>query len=1425
MSKILDKRKSLEQFIREQTLGPGINGYRYVDLEDETVTDKVLDIEEPINYTTEILDIVPAAIYSTGILFPEDKSDTGKIGIALDNNEQTENNEEVDEQDTQNNSTEDIEASESVDLNQMYPRTMGLTCCLDGEFLEHSKIEFRISFRYYHKIKQDNKGDFNKKFGLLCEVRHDEITKFITKYQLDVFRIRSINENHFLLISKLPSEELTQVKTTIRDIQKQISELLFDETNAISTIPQLTKASCFLSNLKSSIYYELKNTITDDDLRKKLYEITQKIELVESITDHLKNLLDINSSGYGLWQSKPIERIVRLDNVIFEQPLRKKSFLYNKSNDDVNISVIHEDGLITNELKDIFQYYLDDKKEDHASLSANIQISRNSRTKSNQVFLKIQLINTSIAFDKAKQNDNRFYSTFNELVNQKSFFGVNLSIVDNNLVPYNVQEYAPEQANVYSEDTTTKFIYDQFKDFAIGHGCSVKWNNDGENQKVETEYLPYCETPDIDPIPRNKSEKSIEDGNGEFVSPLFLENSKSQDFKWLSIFSDASNIEIINGLFDFVDSYGKWIKIKRNEEKYQTQFAAIAKQELDKCEDDYLRMKRNIEDFLSGESNEERLNSFRLMNAAMFMQLWHSVKAKNGEVIPLMEEEDFKSFDSDFYINADDKIFPPYIQSAGWRAFQLAFILLNLDGIFKHDDDINWDKRNNWVDLVWFPTGGGKTEAYLGLIALTIINRRKEFKEKGGGTAAIMRYTLRLLTMQQFQRASLVIMALELMRRWDKYELGDEPISIGLWVGNNSLPNRNEDLKKELENLNQNKLNKIPFSNCPWCNSKLDAETNEDIENLNNRANQYFKNRLHLNCSNQGCSFSYPTRRTRVRINDQGPIPVCLSDETIYQHPPALLFGTVDKFAQLAHKINGTDNGRKADSRRIFGKGNWEDGKPAGGYLPPDLIIQDELHLLLGPLGSAVALFESAVDQLCTREDGTRPKIISSTATTRNTQLQIAAIFDRKVNLFPKPGVECDDSFFAFYRRSFKSIEDKTPQYLSKRKYIGFLPTGRTQIWMQMRLSAIIMTHRAIFELQSLDINTPIDFDSYKDFERAMDYYHTTISYFNSVKEVGKTQSQVQTYILKELRRVFSRVVRPQKLMHSIYTYGPIQESELTGRLSGEEVKNELKNVETKWNAEKRFANIQNNELIRGKVPSEFVVATNMISVGIDVSRFNTIIMNSMPRNTAEYIQASSRVARNDYGLVLTVHHPFRARDISHYEKFIEFHEKMYSYVEPISITPFTLKAVERYMGLYLATMIRHTTDFTERDSASEISQMGQDEMLKIISDLTIYFDERKLRLNDFDKPIQNLLKNENINQIKAWITEAFNDWKKESDEIILNNKEFVFNNKKNKKDIIVEQLYVDIEEYEDNIHSKKWQVPMSLRVIEPEAAIKINSI
>jgi hypothetical protein len=1417
---IKGKRESLERFLREQINGPGINGYRFIDLENKSIVDSQIKNLQPIDYNNEIIDIVPAAVYSTGILFPDEikRQDGSSSSMSSPmNNETIPNDDGTGENGAQDSSLPDIEDPNGIQIDQMYPKSMGFTCCLNDIFLKKGEIEIILKARYYNKVNRDREGNFNNRYGLFCEIERERIEHFIKEYGLDDFSIRVSGYNTFILLKRLTSERITQLRTQIREIQKQFAEKLFDKASQIVTFSRLTKLGCFLSNLKSTIFYELKNVIVDENKRKKLYSITQDIELIENISDHLNNLLDINSAGYGLWRSELVERIISISDIDFPIKLRKKAILFSKKDNIETIKILLLDRTeIGRSLKNVFINKLDDE-DDFASLSLNIQLSRDTRKNDGKIFLKVQLVNTSKPFNENAQDDGRYFSTFNELVNQKCFFGVKLSLTNINLIPYNDFSLRERQDN-YDEDTTTKFIYRQYKDFGIGHGCSVKWNK--QTKTIETEYIPYCDTPDVDHTPRNKKKelKAVLD-NGEYKDPPFISSTKYQEFKWLSIFSNASDKEIIDGLNAFIDSYGNWVEINfKNFDNENDVIKSIARQELNKCLNDYNRMKGNIQKFLTGADNKENIRTFRLMNAAMFIQLWHSIKVKNDEVGLFMKDDTFQEFDFNFYkLIADDRLTSSSSEHACWRAFQLAFILLNLDGIFQDKKDEKWKRRNEWVDLVWFPTGGGKTEAYLGLIALTIINRRKLFGDKGGGTAALIRYTLRLLTLQQFQRATLVIMALELLRRWELYNLGNEPIYIGLWVGKNSIPNSIDDLIKEHQKVKDGQENKIPFTNCPWCNSPLRPSLTTD-----NTDNVFNKNRLHLHCDNNKCSFTEPDFFSDDKL--KGPIPVSLCDDTIYLHPPALLFGTVDKFAQLAHKVNGTNQGRDDDSRRIFGRGNWETGKPETGYLPPDLIIQDELHLLLGPLGSAVALFESAIDQLCTREDGTRPKVISSTATTRNTSLQIAALFDRKVDLFPKPGADCDDSFFAFYKRRYRDENKTSFEYLSKRRYIGIIPTGRTQIWMQMRLASILMTHRAVFELKELLNNNPTDFEAYKRFEKAMDYYHTLISYFNSLKEVGKTQSQVQSYILKELRRVFARVVRPQKLMHSIYTYGPIREAELTGRLSGEEVKNELKNVERKFDARKRFAYKEDSEIIKGNIPPEFVVATNMISVGIDVSRFNSIIMNSMPRNIAEYIQASSRIARDSYGLVLTIHHPFRARDVSHYEKFIEFHEKMYSYVEPISITPFTYKAVERYLGLYLATMIRHRTRFVERNSAADIIVTSSKEVNKIINELIIYFSKRNRHLQEFDDLIQNLLRKDNIDHIRKWIEEAFDDWKEECNKTLADSKNFVFNNKSSRSRPPQEQLYVDIEEYEGNIHSKKWQVPMSLRVIEPEAAIKIIS-
>lgn len=1430
MSDIKTKRASLEVYLREQIIGPGAGRNRVVRTDNET---EFLFLNQNYNANSkEAFTVVPGIYYSSGILFPN----KGKINTDENINDKDENNinEEGDKStindDDDNNVLEERNLSEDEDgiqMDQMYPKTMGLTFCMKEDDLKNEGFEILLSGRHYKRVNDDD----IKNFGIRLELPMDDFIKVLgTKLSgfgalINYFKIEEIGRFCFLKqYSNYPTTNLVDSqgnpKLNSQGKQKQKVENILnlasvelgnqfyqDNLNLFSDGFRQDNVKTVDSLLKH-ISNQLLKFCADSNQRKKLYEASQQLEKYQNILSHFSDAHQIFKGGYGVWESKTLEKEINVKNIELGKSI-KKVFSGDKLHE---ANLIDERGINLSTLKDLLKVELKDSQK--AALSMNLQLSRDTRLNNDLIYCKIQIVNTSSDFI---ETDNRYFSMATEGVNERSFFGVECKVMSNKLKAYN--ERSVETAVDDNEGAAINFLYRGMKDFAIGHGCSVSWG-DGF---VKTEYMPYCDTPNVDPTPRDTSKKPV---NGS--APEFLENTKIQQIKYLSTLSDANDSEIVKGLNEFVEAYGTWITIKQkyvDEEDFNQNEKELAKNELAKCTEDFHRLKNNIKKYLIEGSDD--LKKFRLMNTSMFIQMWHGKYAEKDVVKQLMDEDSFIGFNAKFYKEkCKDDIYQKGV-SAGWRAFQLAFILLNLDGIL--DDNSNNEKRNELVDLVWFPTGGGKTEAYLGLISLTILHRKMKYGASGGGTAAIMRYTLRLLTLQQFQRASKLIIALELMRRGYKsfgQYLGDEPIRIGLYVGDNQLPNKTIDTRNqgkglidEFKKLNNQIPSKIPFENCVCCGSPLFG-----LENVLNESNNNFNHHIGLlECTNEKCAMHIPDIFEEDTRPDMGFFPFLLSDEAIYQHPPALLFGTVDKFAQLAHKIDNSDQGRRNDSRRLFGRGNWEDYKPNKGYLPPDLIIQDELHLLLGPLGTGVALFESAFEQLCTREDGTKPKVISSTATTRNTGLQIEALFNKSVSIFPKPGIDCDDSFFGMYQRKYNVDYPKGYKYKSNRRYIGFLPTGRTQVWMQMRIDALCLAHRALFELEyhNEDTITP---NFTKELKRAQNFYHSVVSYFNSVREVGRTQAQVQTYILKETRKVLNRSMRSQKLLKPIYGMkNKLVEAELTGRLTGEEVKKELARVESEWNPNrfpieledsdgKTFIKQQNN------IVPEFVVATNMISVGLDVSRFNTIIMNSMPRNTAEYIQASSRVARNDLGLVLTIHHPFRARDISHYEKFIEFHEKMYSYVEPISITPFTKKAVDKFMPLYMATIVRHFIgEFAHRKTANNISE---NHINTIVKRCVSYFENRYNRLSNHNNTaIKELLSDTDLEYIKQWIKSAIDSWMKGKNSSNSESLELVYSYARDgQADLYSPLNNLNIKEYQ-----KKWQVAMSLRNIEPTAVIHVN--
>lgn len=1313
---IVKKRDSLENFIREQLIGPGGCKYQYlVSHEGENE-----NLEKGYSYG-EVLNTTPGSIYSSAILFPQ-------YDCEIDANS------DIDDGISDADHLEDIDA-----LGRRFPNKFGISCCIEESKI-NSELNITITGRYYKKVNAYK----------TLRIKVDDVEGFQRFIESNEFSERLgelvvIDGNYICINREIKEKELKVNREVLREVNKSICKYV--ATNSDGSICDLYSDNSFkpeyrfLSAYKERLFSKLNNFDADgnytcigrqDEIQNRIL----KIEKYETFISYIEDIFAFfDPKAFGYWEAINFERNIDLSGIDLTS---KRLF---KSNDYP-------------QLKDIIRVPI--TKDVYLSLDVSLQ----SIKVDGKVYFKVLILNSST---QITSGDVKYFSIVTEEVNKRSFFGVSINIASPNLIEYhrvNTFDANDKEANAL------RYLYRNIKDYGVGHLCSVNWGEKNGIMNIWSEFLPQVDTPDVEPSPRNKS--LTETGvDGRVYAKAYLDSPNCLQFKWLSIFSTATNDEIINELLKFAETYKTWIDSLNTEEN------PIALENKRKCEKDYMRIKNNVNDFLK---DEGKMLAFRLMNAAMFMQLWHKT-ADNKALV----REGSPKLTCDYYKGADDTtIFKG--THAAWRPFQLAFILLNLDGIFQRDANTLWKERNELVDLVWFPTGGGKTEAYLGIIALTIINRRRSYGDSGRGTAAIMRYTLRLLTTQQFQRALLLIMALEQMRLWNTYDLGDEEISIGLYVGSASLPNTNEDLVKEVERWDKTH-GKVPLDVCPWCGSSIDPIVNDKDQ--------------HFRCHNKKCSFG-----------GKNKYPVRLCDEHIYKTPPTLLFGTVDKFAQLAHKVDNTE--AKRDSRRIFGEFN--------GCFPPDLIIQDELHLLLGPLGSAVSLYECAIDQLCIRKDSNgniiRPKIISSTATTRNTSLQIRALYDRDVSIFPKSGTDYDDSFFAFYKR-YKNEGDSDWSYIAKRRYIGVLPTGRTQMTTQIRLAAIIFIHRALFEIENYDNLEE------KDFIKAADYYYTLISYFNSLKEVGKTDAQFYQEFTKYTRRLFKRVLRYSHMIECLYAYNDhFSKSELTGRLTGEEAVKELALAQNrKWDPKKRlpFQN-ENGEWQHAQLPADMVLATNMISVGLDVSRFNTIIMNSMPRNIAEYIQASSRVARETEGLVITLHSPFNQRDVSHFEKFREFHEKLYYYVEPISITPFSPKAVERFLPLYIAVFVRQRYNILcNRKDAYKILDIDCNK-LKI--ELKEYFIDREYRSRNLSSNESALLNGEMLNVILMQIDKEVDIWIEKAKQY--GKKLVYYIPKKGHVNSNEVALFVSPEDYEGDKSDDKWLVPNALRVIEPESVIHV---
>lgn len=837
------------------------------------------------------------------------------------------------------------------------------------------------------------------------------------------------------------------------------------------------------------------------------------------------------------------------------------------------------------------------------------------------------------------------------------------------------------------ERKALEMVYRKQVEFAVGHGVAIHAVTDAGDSERANEVrtvvmpqheVPVTETPGVRPEDRQAMRAMVEKGHLD-----------------MDVLARMDRSELVEVLSVLAIDYGNWIDEQRARigpdlVGYDPQASAA----LDRCSDIKKRLEEGIA-VLANPSDEKAMAAFRFANRAMALQRVHGLFAlskRRGEVKTLADFE--------------------RRSNRSWRPFQLAFILLSIPSLAdpKHKDRTKPIEAQ--ADLLWFPTGGGKTEAYLGVAAFAMAIRRLQ-GQMGGfdgsrGLTVIMRYTLRLLTLQQFQRASALICAMELLRQeaaaGGDNTLGDQPFTIGLWVGNKVTPGSTEDSHRAIQDIrNPEKFDAgstspAQLTSCPWCGAEISPKHDVEVDTVGKRT--------YIFCGDkQGrCEFS----KGKSGEKPHPGIPVLVVDEEIYHRPPSMMIATVDKFALMAWR---------GEVRTLFGRANTEcprhglvwpgadclgthrayKGLPSTtprnikAIRPPDLIIQDEFHLISGPLGTMVGLYETAINELCSWEhEGhtIQPKIVASTATVRKAAEQVNNVFMRRVAIFPPHGLDISDNFFSI-QRSIKRIPG--------RRYLGVCSPGSSRPAMLIRVyTAFLTASQALFD----------------SFGEAADPYLTTVGYFNSLRELGGMRRLAEDDVQTRSYRVqMSLVDRPGLSQRSVSRI-----CELTSRVSSREIPKYLDQLEIKFKAE--FDPALCRYVTRweeGDARSiDIVLATNMLSVGVDVNRLGLMVVNGQPKGTAEYIQATSRVGRFFPGLICTVLTWARPRDLSHYETFEHYHETFYKHVEAQSVTPFSPRAMDRGLtGALISVMRLNNAIFNPNAGAGALDKPDRQEAVE----------------------------------------------------------------------------------------------------------------
>lgn len=850
---------------------------------------------------------------------------------------------------------------------------------------------------------------------------------------------------------------------------------------------------------------------------------------------------------------------------------------------------------------------------------------------------------------------------------EKVMFQVEMLIADNRMKPIFVPEYICRKVELEDE-----YYYKGRPVYARGRGCAATWNcstNHVNATAVRTSFIPDYEIPSVS--------AKIAD------MPVYA-------FSMLQMGLSKKKSEVLDHLRTLTSMYDKWInKILVNDDAMKDdKFKATGQAIIDKCIEANKRMNAGI-DLI--ENNEKAYQAFLFMNQAMYLQRSITAFSKDyGSGIPCNLNDYMKDMPEQGRKRDHSE----------WRPFQIAFILLNLYGIIDGESP-----ERDIVDLLYFPTGGGKTEAYLGLIAFTIAYRRltaaeETEYEKDGGVTVFLRYTLRLLTTQQRDRLMRLIVAMERLREREPELYGKERITIGFWVGGNVTPNRFSDYSETDSYKKKEFIRKLTkqIIKCPYCGkpiSKEDYEINQKTMTVK------------IHCADPFCKFSKSSGRT---------IPVYLVDEEIYAKCPTVIISTVDKFARLpwseqigllfgrtdryctrcGHIAVGEKHAGRHNVDRVAGLEKAETIKCRPFY-PPELIIQDELHLITGPLGTIYGGYETVVEEMCCIERNgkkIRPKYVVSTATIKNAGEQIISLYGREHFMqFPPSGFDTRDSFFikevsvpkgnllsASNDEIQKMINDGEKPF---RQYVGICASGQSVKTTLIRLYSIIL-------------QTALDLAKNPEFEDYIDPYYTLIGYFNSIRELGGAVRLLDDDITSRIRVVKNKY---KSLAQRFLSFEG--KKEITSRIPSWEIAQVLEKLAVPYDKNKDKQKCY-----------DVVIATNMIAVGMDVDRLGLMSVVGQPKQNSEYIQATSRVGRQHPGIIFTVYNPYRARDLSNYENFVGFHSQMYRYVEGTTATPFAARARDRVLHALVVSLIRlQIKEMAENGGASNINDIAQSQI------------------------------------------------------------------------------------------------------------------